>query len=145
MSDTLLRVGDVMTGDVKTIDRMATVAEAIERMRTAGVSSLAVERRDADDEYGLIVVTDIARDVIACDRPTDRTNVYEIMTKPVLNVPCDMQARYAVRLLVRFNVSRALVVDASRSPVGIVTLRDLVLRTALPPSPADMPPGVIEA
>jgi predicted transcriptional regulator len=142
------KVGDVMTGDVKTIDRMATVAEAIERMRRAGVSSLAVERRDVDDEYGLIVVTDIARDVIACDRPTDRTNVYEIMTKPVLTVPCDMQARYAVRLLVRFNVSRALVVDTNRSPVGIVTLRDLVLRTAPPLSPADTPadllPGVIE-
>ena len=38
-----------------------------------------------------------------------------------------MQARYAVRLLVRFGVSRAVVVDHDRSPVGITTLRDLVL------------------
>jgi predicted transcriptional regulator len=99
-------------------------------MREAGVSSLVVERRDADDEFGLIVVTDIAREVIARDRAADRVNVYEMMSKPVLTLPVAMQAKYAVRLLVRFCVSRALVVDDSRAPVGIVTLRDLVLRSA---------------
>ena len=54
------------------------------------------------------------------------------MSKPVLTLPVDMQAKYAVRLLVRFCVSRALVVDNARAPVGIVTLRDLVLRSAPP-------------
>jgi CBS domain-containing protein len=39
-----------------------------------------------------------------------------------------MRTEYAVRLLVRFKLSRALVVDHSRTPVGIVTLRDMVLR-----------------
>ena len=38
-----------------------------------------------------------------------------------------MLARYAVRLLVNFRVSRALVVDDDGSPLGLVTLRDLVL------------------
>lgn len=127
----VVRVGDVMTPDVRTISRMATVAEAITAMREAGLSSLVVERRDADDEYGLIVITDIARDIIAKDRSVERINVYEVMTKPVITLPVDMQARYAVRLLVQFNLSRALVVDRTRTPVGIVTLRDLVLRHAV--------------
>ena len=52
-ADPLVRVGDVMTADVRTIGRMATVADAIAAMREAGVSSLVVERRDADDEFGL--------------------------------------------------------------------------------------------
>jgi len=39
-----------------------------------------------------------------------------------------MNIRYAVRLLARFGLSRALVVDADRAPVGIATLRDMVLR-----------------
>jgi CBS domain-containing protein len=38
-----------------------------------------------------------------------------------------MLARYAVRLLVRYETSRALVVDQERNPLGMVTLRDLVL------------------
>lgn len=126
----LVRVGDVMSPTVRMIALTASVAEALEAMRDAGVSSLVVERRDDDDEFGLIVVTDIAREVVAKGRAADRVNVYEVMSKPVLAVPVDMQSKYAVRLLVRFNLSRALVVDESRSPVGIVTLRDLVLRHA---------------
>ncbi len=126
----LVRVCDIMTGNVKKISRMATVAEAVEALRATGVSSLVVNRRDEDDEYGMITVADIAREVIAKDRSPDRVHVYEIMSKPVLTLPESMQVKYAVRLLVPFRVSRALVVDLHREPVGIVTLRDMVLRQA---------------
>ena len=121
-------VGDVMTPTVQTIERTATVHEAIELMRDAGVSSLAVERRDEADEYGLLVVSDIAREVIAQNRSADRVNVYEIMSKPVITLPADMKIRHAVRLLVKFELARALVVDPTRKPVGIITLRDMVIR-----------------
>ncbi|MBK8908248.1 MAG: CBS domain-containing protein [Rhodospirillales bacterium] len=130
MNGALIRVRDVMTPSIRMIGRMDTVAQAIEAMRDAGVSSLVVERRDPADEYGLVTVAGIARDVIARERPPERINVYEVMTKPVLTVPTDMQTKYAVRLLVTFDLSRALVVDHSRVPVGIVTLRDMVLREA---------------
>ncbi len=52
------------------------------------------------------------------------------MSKPALTVRSGMLARYAVRLLVKFGVSRALVVDDEGSPLGLVTLRDLVLGLA---------------
>ena len=60
-------------------------------------------------------------------RAADRVNVYEAMTKPVLTLDKDMNIRYAVRLLVNFKLSRALVVDHERNPMGIVTIRDMVL------------------
>lgn len=123
-----VKVADAMTENVRMIPAMATVKEAIRIMREAGVSSLAVERRDAQDEFGLLVIADIAREVIAQNRAAERVNVYEVMSKPVLTLPADMNIKYAVRLLVRFDLSRALVVDSSRAPVGIVTLRDMVLR-----------------
>jgi len=128
MTEGNVRVGDVMTSPVRSVGRTATVSEVIAIMRATRVSSLVVERRDETDEFGLVVVTDIAREVIARDRPAGRVNVYEVMTKPALTLPEDMAIKYAVRLLVRFKLSRALVVDQSRSPVGIVTLRDMVLR-----------------
>jgi len=124
----IVRVRDVMTPDVKTIDRMQTVAEAIEMMRHTGVSSLIVERRNENDEFGLIVVSDIATKVIGPDKSPDRVNVYDVMTKPVITVHEDMDIRYAVRLLGHFRISRALVIDHMRPPLGIVTLRDMVLR-----------------
>ena len=122
-----IRVGDVMGSNLYTIDRLATVAEAMALMKQHEVSSLAVDRRDDDDEFGLLVVADIAREVIAQNRAPERVNVYEIMSKPVLTLPSAMLARYAVRLLVRFELSRAVVVDYERHPLGMVTLRDLVL------------------
>ncbi|MFQ5775923.1 MAG: CBS domain-containing protein [Kiloniellaceae bacterium] len=123
-----IKVSDAMTASVCTIEAMATVKEAIQAMREAGVSSLVVERRDETDEFGLLVVADVAREVIARDRAAERVNVYEIMSKPVLSLPANMNIKYAVRLLVRFGLSRALVVDHDGRPVGIVTLRDMVLR-----------------
>ncbi len=124
----ITKVSEAMTASVHTIDAMATVKDAIQAMREHGVSSLAVERRDEHDEFGLLVIADIAREVIAVNRAAERVNVYEIMSKPVVSLPADMSIKYAVRLLVRFELSRALVIDAAREPVGIVTLRDMVLR-----------------
>ena len=123
----IIRVGDVMGSKLYTIDRLATVTEAMALLKQYEVSSLAVNRRDDDDEFGLVVVADIAREVIAKNRAPERVNVYEIMSKPVLTLPSAMLARYAVSLLVRFELSRAVVVDYERHPLGMVTLRDLVL------------------
>ena len=135
-----IRVGDVMSTELRCIDGLATVAEAMTLMSRQRISSLAVAKRDPDDEFGLLVVSDIATEVIAKDRSPERVNVYEIMSKPVLTMPTDMLARFAVRLLVRLGFSRAVVVDPERNPLGMVTLRDLVLgHTAAMPdgSPAD--------
>ena len=122
-----IHVLDVMGPDLHTIDGLATAAEAMATMQRLKISSLVVTRRHDDDELGLITVSDLAREVITRDRAPDRVNVYEIMSKPALTVRSSMLARYAVRLLVRFGVSRALVVDDAGAPRGLVTLRDLVL------------------
>ncbi len=130
MSDeTAVTIKDVMTPEVQTIDRTATVRDAVRKMRDSKISSIVVERRDESDEYGLITVTDIAAEVIGEGRSPDRVNVYEVMTKPILALPAEMQVRYAVRMLTRFKLARALVIDHERRPLGIVTLRDMVLRT----------------
>lgn len=121
-------VVDVMVRELHTIDRLATVQEAIDMMREHRVTSLVVERRDLSDEFGLIAIDDIARKVIAEGRSTVRSSVYEIMVKPVLTLPADMNVKYAVRLLSRVGMDRALVVDSERHPLGMATLRDIVYR-----------------
>ena len=126
----IVRVSDLMVSGVRTIDGLATVNEAMTAMKQFGVSSLVVNRRHDDDELGVVTVTDIAREVIATNRSPDRVNVYEIMSKPVLTVRSQMQARYAARLLVHFGISRTLVVDEAGNPEGIVTLRDMVMGMA---------------
>ena len=127
-SKKIVTVADVMSRDVLVIEPTATVHEAVQLMRAKGTSSVAVNRRDPADEFALVVVADIAAEVLGKNLSTERVNVYEIMTKPVLTLAAEMNIVYAVRMLTRFKLSRALVIDHDRNPLGIVTLRDMVLR-----------------
>lgn len=120
-------VRDVMSPKPLTVDGLATVADAIALMREKKVSSLVIEKRHEGDEPGLLAVHDIAEKVIGPDRAPERVSVYEIMSKPVVTVDAEMDVKYAVRLLARFHLTRALVEDKDEI-VGIVTLRDMVLR-----------------
>lgn len=122
-----IRVREVMTPAPRVIDGLATVREAVELMRKHHVSSLVIDRRHEGDEYGMVTVHDVAGKVIGEDRSQDRMNVYEIMSKPVLTVDVDMDIKYAIRILTRFRLSRALVTEKG-SMVGIVTLRDMTIR-----------------
>ena len=122
-----LRVRDVMSRDLQSIGRLATIRDAMALMAEHGITSLAVDRRDADDEFGLLELRHIAARVIARDRAPERVNVYEIMSKPALTVADDMLADNAVNLLVRFGLTRAVAVDRNRDPLGMVSLRDLLL------------------
>lgn len=122
-----IKVGQVMRTEVYTVDPMTPVRDAMRVMAEHGVSSLVIERRDEQDELGLVVVSDIASQVIAKNHSPDRVDVYEIMSKPVLTLDIEMDIRYAVRLLGSFGLSRGLVTDHDRKLVGIVSLRDMVL------------------
>ncbi|NQV98064.1 MAG: CBS domain-containing protein [Rhodospirillales bacterium] len=121
-------VSQVMSTDLITIDATATVHDASVLMHTHHTSSVVVNRRNAADEFGLVVVSDIASKVLAQNLSPKRVNVYEVMSKPVISVPQEMNIVYAMRMLSRFKLSRALVIDHDRNPLGIVTLRDMVLR-----------------
>jgi len=58
-------VRDVMTRDPERIEGLATVQQALDRMKARHISSLVVERRDAQDEFGLLLAADVAREVIS--------------------------------------------------------------------------------
>ena len=125
--EAISRVGDVMSASPHLIDGLASVRDAADLMRDKHVSSLVIDKRHDDDEYGMVTVRDIAEKVIGIGRPVGRTSVYEIMSKPVQAVHRQMNIKYAMRLLTRFRLSRALVIEHGKM-VGIVTLRDMAVR-----------------
>lgn len=126
-----IKVSEVMSPNVRTIDQMASVREAMQQMKEYGFSSLIVDRKDVDDEYGVVAITDIADQVVAKNLSFDRVNVYEIMRKPILTLHPGTDIRYAINIINRFKISRAVVLDEERKLRGIVTLRDMVLRYAV--------------
>jgi len=123
----IVQAKDVMSREVVTIDGMATAREAIAKMRSENVTALLVDKRHPNDAWGIVTVPDLVREVIAPGRSPDDTNVYEIMTKPVITVPPDMDIRYVARLLHRVGVRRAPV-EAQGELLGVISLSDLVLR-----------------
>lgn len=120
------RIKDVMAKQLETIEGMATVSEAIRIMKEKNYGALIIDKRDEGDEYGFITVQEIAQEVIEKNLSADRVNVYEIMKKPVLTMHCDMNIRYAIRLLDQVNQQRALVIDNGKA-IGVVTMYDMVI------------------
>ncbi len=124
---TIIRVKDVMKTEFDMVDGLATVREALAEMKAFHTKTLIINKRHDNDEYGIVVIPDIAREVLAKDRSPDRVSVYEIMTKPAVTVDPNMDIRYASRLFARFGLSRTPVVDCGKV-VGIVSYSDMVLK-----------------
>jgi len=129
----VVRVSDVMKSHFDLIDGKFTVADALKQMKHVETKTLIVDKRHDNDEYGMVLLSDIAKHVLAVDRSPDRVNVYEIMSKPVITVQPDMDIRYCARLFDRFGLSRAPVLEHGRV-VGVVSFTDMVLRGFFPVS-----------
>ena len=127
MNDTKrVAVSDIMREDVSIVDGKITVMEALKVMKRDQTTSLIVDRRNEDDEYGIVQFSDIAKQVLASDKAPERVNVYEIMAKPVISVRPNMDIRYCARLFERFGIGRAPVMDGEKM-IGIVSYYTLVL------------------
>jgi predicted transcriptional regulator len=102
------------------------VLEALKIMKREQVTTLMIKKRDENDEYGLLLFSDIAKQVIAKDRSPARVSVFEIMAKPVLSVRPDMDIRYCARLFETFGISHAPVIEDDKI-LGMVSYYLLVL------------------
>ena len=127
MKPTRILVKDVMKHKVDFVDGMKTVKEALQEMQHIETKTLIVNKRHDNDEWGVVVVSDIARKVLAVDKSVERTNVYEVMTKPAVTVHMNMDIRYCARLFEQLGLSRAPVTKHGNI-IGIVSYTDMVLK-----------------
>ena len=122
----LIRVRDVMAATYIIVDGLITVHEGITLARKSEVKALVVKKRDEDDEYGIVLMNDIAKKVLAKNRSPQRTNLYEVMTKPALSVDPNMNVKYCARLFERFGISRAPVIE-NGEVIGMVSYNNIVI------------------
>ena len=125
MSRQVIKARDVMHANHLELDGMATVAEALQQMREGQSDVLIVKKRDDNDAFGIVLLADIAREVLAKDRAAERVNVYEIMSKPVISVEPDMDVRYVARMFQSFGLNNAPVIDSGKV-IGVVSYTELV-------------------
>jgi len=130
MNHKLVQVKDAMTtNNYQFADGMMTVAEGIKLAKQHNVSALIINKRHEQDEYGLVMLADIAKEVLAKDRSPDRVNLYEIMAKPLLSVAPNMDVRYCARLFERFSIHLAPVIE-NNEVIGMVDYINMVFSQA---------------
>ncbi len=122
----VIKVKNVMSQKFVTMDGMQTIRDAINVMRKTQVGVIIVNKKHKDDSFGILLLSDIAKEVLARDRSPERVNVYEIMTKPVLPVSAEMDIRYCARLFQNLGLSLAPVIK-SEALLGIIGYREIVL------------------
>ena len=122
----IIRVEDVMKPDFDLVDGMDTVADVLRKSQHPESKCFIVDTRHVDDEYGIVLLSDIAKLVLARDKSSERVNIYEIMSKPVVSVDPKMDIRYCARLFENLGLGRAPVLDGGKV-VGIVGYTDIVL------------------
>lgn len=127
-----IRVRDAIAKPPQEINGLASVQEALETMIAAGDDVLVVEKRTDEDEYGVLTLGMIAAQVFGQSRKPARVSVYEVMEKPAINLPANMQARYAIRLLDRLKPQAAIVVEEGQL-IGAIGLRELAIAEATGP------------
>jgi len=119
-------VSQVMRKEVTFVNGRTDVFEALRIMKKVQATCLIVEKRHDNDEYGMLLFSDVAKEVLAKDRAPERVNVYEIMAKPIIAIRPGMDVRYCARLFDNFGISHAPVVE-NDEVVGIVSYYLLVL------------------
>ncbi|MBS3993334.1 MAG: CBS domain-containing protein [Bacteroidetes bacterium] len=121
---------EVMTKKVVFIDGMATAKEAVDLMKAENIEALIVNKRNEQDAYGILTIKDLIKGVIIPDKHSDEVNVFEIMSKPVISVPADMDVRYVGNLLTTFDLRMAPVQEGNEF-IGMVSLKDMILNNLL--------------
>lgn len=122
----IIRVRDVMKTGFDMVEGMDTVADALRNSKYPETKCFIVNMRHDDDEYGIVLLSDIAKQVLARNKAPERVNIYEIMSKPVIDIHPDMDIRYCARMFENFGLARAPVIDG-RQVIGVVGYTDIVL------------------
>jgi len=125
MKRKVIKARDVMHEKHLEMDGKATVKEALEAMQADKSDVVIVKKRDEHDAFGILLLSDIAKKVLAKDRAAERVNIYEIMSKPVIPVDPEMDVRYCARMFESIGLSNAPVVENGQV-IGIVSYNEMV-------------------
>ena len=127
MHKKVIKARDIMHEKHLELDGMATVKEALDAMKAVNASVVIIKKRHEHDAFGIVLLSDIAKKVLAKDRASKRVNVYEIMSKPVVSLDPNMDVRYCARLFDRFGLSNVPVIENDKV-IGIVSYNELVFQ-----------------
>jgi CBS domain-containing protein len=117
-----LKVEDVMTKEVITVDENETVKKAAGIMGKNEISCLIALRKGR--AIGIITERDILKRIIVEDRDPEKTKVANVMSSPLEVVAFGTDLEKALKLMVRKKIKKLPVVD-KKSILCLVSLTDI--------------------
>jgi signal-transduction protein with cAMP-binding, CBS, and nucleotidyltransferase domain len=111
--------------NLTTISPMASVREALNKMRETKVKSLIVEKLSPSDAYGIMTFKNILQSIVAEDGDIDMLNVYDICSKPAIQISKELNVKYAAQMMVNQSIKRVLVIDNNELE-GILTMTNIL-------------------
>ena len=135
-------VQDMMTPDPITLPETASLLDAAQKMREAGIGDVVV--LDDGAVCGIVTDRDIVVRGIAEGRDPRSTTLAEVCSRELTTLSPDDQVGTAARLMREHAVRRLPVVKRGR-PVGILTIGDLAVQQDPESALADVsaaPPNV---
>jgi CBS domain-containing protein len=110
--------------EVWSIEAEEPVLAAIQKMADHHVGALPVMR---DGQLvGIVSERDYARKVILLGRSSAETEVWQIMSSPVITVDPDEEVHRCMEIMTERRIRHLPVVDESGSMIGMISIGDLV-------------------
>ncbi len=108
------------------VDGLISARDAVNIMKEKNIEVLIIEKRNDEDAYGILVLHDIIRGVVAQNKSLDEVSVYEIMRKPVVTIPHYLNVKYVSRFLANLGLNFAPV-DENGHYVGVISLKNYLM------------------
>ena len=115
-------ISEIMSGNVHTVQRNASVAEAAEVMASRSISSVII--MNADQVMGVLTERDLFKRVVALNKNPYHIKAEEGMSFPIFSIPPNFSVFSASRTMENKNIRRLVVIDG-RKLCGIVTQTDI--------------------
>ncbi|RLG39756.1 MAG: hypothetical protein DRO05_08095 [Thermoproteota archaeon] len=126
LEDLKIRVSEVMTPNLISVEPSVSVADVAETMDRHGIGSVLV-RKD-EKIIGIITERDIIKRCVAKirDRLPREVKAEEIMTRDLITISGDSDIFEAAKMMSEYDIRRLIVVNSSGKPIGIISMKDIL-------------------
>jgi len=120
-----LKLSEIMTRDVQSIENTSTVQQAAQLMKKLNVGCIPVTENGR--VVGIITDRDVVMRNVADGKTPENTRVDEVMSKSLITATPDMDVHRAADMMAQNQIRRLPVLEKDRM-VGIVSIGDLAVR-----------------
>lgn len=120
-----MKVRDIMTKEVVSVDPKTSVADTAKRMRDANVGSVVVIDKSNNEVKGIVTDRKIVTSVIAESRDPLKEPIGNIVSKNLLTCKDDNDVHDVVKAMGQNKVRRMPVVNERKELVGMLSMSDI--------------------